>query len=180
MEKTDINNSSNIANNYENKVRWCEDKKGYNSQYYQENSDVIKQRSSKYYYDNIEEEKVKRKKYRDSHKEDQKIWMNQWKEKNPQRYRASRILCTYKRNDKKYNRENNLTSSWIVERIFSQPCYYCGETDWKKIGCDRIDNSIGHIMTNVIPCCGKCNNERKTKGFDEFCTLKNNKEKKIM
>ena len=72
--------------------------------------------------------------------------------------RATRLLGAYNRNDKKYNRgEGDLTAKWIVDNIFNKPCVHCGETDWTKIGCNRIDNSKPHTMDNVEPCCCECN-----------------------
>ena len=72
--------------------------------------------------------------------------------------RASNLLNQYNRNDKKYNRgEGNLTAKWIVDNIFSKQCTHCGESDWRKIGCNRIDNSKPHTMDNVEPCCKECN-----------------------
>ena len=73
--------------------------------------------------------------------------------------RATYLLNSYKRNDKKYNRgEGDLTAEWIVEHIFSQPCAHCGKVSWDVIGCNRLDNSLPHTMDNVEPCCNHCNN----------------------
>jgi len=85
--------------------------------------------------------------------------------------RAFYILNNYIREDKKHNRgESDLTPEWIVENIFSQPCVYCGETDWHMIGCNRINNDLPHTKDNVEPCCFACNNklnwdERKEKVY---------------
>ena len=48
---------------------------------------------------------------------------------------------------------------WIVENIFTHKCAHCDESDWRKIGCNRIDNDLPHIKSNVEPCCKKCNDE---------------------
>lgn len=83
--------------------------------------------------------------------------------------RAAKLLSGYKKQDKKYNRgECTLTPQWIVENIFSKPCHYCGETDWRKLGCDRIDNSKPHTEDNVVPCCKDCNIKKMHKEYDEF------------
>ena len=72
--------------------------------------------------------------------------------------RANNLLTSYRREDKKYNRgECTLTAEWIVEHIFTQPCAHCGESDWRKIGCNRLDNSLPHTPDNVEPCCKHCN-----------------------
>lgn len=72
--------------------------------------------------------------------------------------RALYLVGDYRQADRKYARgECNLTAKWIVENIFSKPCVHCGETDWTKLGCNRLDNSKPHTMDNVEPCCKKCN-----------------------
>ena len=74
-----------------------------------------------------------------------------------------------KREDKKRNRGKcTLTAQWIMDYIFTKKCVYCGESDWKKLGCDRIDNSKPHTEDNVVCCCGECNTKRGTKEFEEF------------
>lgn len=83
--------------------------------------------------------------------------------------RAKNLVGSYKYSDKEYNRgECTLTKEWIVENIFFQPCHYCGRTDWTKMGCDRIDNSLPHTPDNVIPCCCECNKKKGTTPYDEF------------
>ena len=75
--------------------------------------------------------------------------------------RASTLLNAYNHKDEKQGRgKGDLTSEWIVENIFSgQKCAHCDETDWTKLGCNRLDNSKPHTMDNVEPCCKKCNDE---------------------
>lgn len=86
--------------------------------------------------------------------------------------RASNLLRRYKSSDKKYNRgECTLTADWIVENIFSQHCHYCGETDWTKIGCDRINNSLPHTPDNVVPCCKHCNDKKARYSYDEYMKM---------
>lgn len=105
--------------------------------------------------------------------EKKKEWSKQYKEKNRDKInayrrewrktpygRASQLLDAYKQKDKTYNRgEVDFDAQWIVDNIFSKPCVHCGETDWTKIGCNRIDNTKGHTKDNVEPCCMRCNNE---------------------
>lgn len=79
---------------------------------------------------------------------------------NTQKGRAKNLLGAYRANDKKYNRgECTLTAQWIIDNIFTKHCPHCGETDWHKLGCNRLDNSKPHTIDNVEPCCIKCNND---------------------
>lgn len=95
--------------------------------------------------------------YRKTHRGSKKYVMSK-------RSRASKLLYAYKISDTKYNRGDcDLTSVWIVDNIFSKPCVYCGETDWHKLGCNRLDNSKPHTKDNVEPCCMKCNRSLKRK-----------------
>lgn len=86
--------------------------------------------------------------------------------------RAVMLVNGYQQKDKKYKRGDcTITGKWVVENIFSKPCHYCGETDWTKIGCDRIDRLKPHTPDNVVPCCWKCNCKRHTKSYEEFKQL---------
>lgn len=52
--------------------------------------------------------------------------------------------------------------------LFKSNCYYCGNAPSNKRtrdtgitayyqGLDRVDNSVGYILSNVVPCCKYCN-----------------------
>ena len=86
--------------------------------------------------------------------------------------RAVNLVGTYKQEDNKYSRgECTLTAEWVIEHIFSQPCYYCGETDWKKLGCDRLDNNLPHTPENVVPCCCECNKKKARYSYEEYLKI---------
>ena len=107
-----------------------EEKREYNKQYYAKNRERL-----------LEQHKEYNKEYRNT----------------PMR-RALDLLMAYNREDKKKGRgEGNLTAKWIADNIFTKPCIHCGESDWRKIGCNRIDNSKPHTKDNVEPCCYECN-----------------------
>lgn len=46
--------------------------------------------------------------------------------------------------------------------LLTQPCHYAITHIKSTRGCglDRIDNNIGYIFTNVLPCCKNCNVDR--------------------
>lgn len=62
--------------------------------------------------------------------------------------------------------------------IFSLNCYYCGKEpctvtrensgDFVYNGIDRVDNSIGYIANNCVPCCAICNRMKRDLTVDEF------------
>ena len=59
--------------------------------------------------------------------------------------------------DRRKERENDLDIAFI-KSLVTKPCAYCGEQpDNTRMTLDRIDNSIGHIKTNVIQACHRCN-----------------------
>ena len=101
-----------------------------------------------------------------------------WKQyHNTKNGRAIKLLSDYKRNDKKYNRgECTLTAEWIIENIFSgQVCHWCNESEWTKLGCDRINNDLPHTPENVVCSCEDCNVKRGRMTYDEYRRLLNTK-----
>ena len=124
----------------------------------------------KYYQTNKEKIAEQKAEYRQNNKE--KIAEHNAEYKSTPKGRAANLLSKYRYNDEKYNRgECTLTADWIIEHIFSQPCAYCGKTDWTKMGCDRIDNSLPHTPDNVVPCCLKCNIKKQKIPYDEYMRL---------
>lgn len=74
--------------------------------------------------------------------------------------KAAYLLAGYKANDKKYDRGECTLSVDDVICFLNQKCSYCGETDWHKLGVDRIDDSKPHTIENCVCCCGKCNTNK--------------------
>lgn len=86
---------------------------------------------------------------REKRKQDRKLGLN----------RARFILHDAKRSDNKKKLDNDLNHEFIVNQI-ADGCRYCGETSI-TMTLDRIDNSIGHIKSNVIAACMRCNYLRR-------------------
>ncbi len=64
----------------------------------------------------------------------------------------------------------NLTLDTYID-IISKNCFYCNTSliNWTGVSLDRIDNSKGYIQSNVLGCCGNCNQSRNTfYSIDEF------------
>lgn len=68
------------------------------------------------------------------------------------------------------------------EKLIFDDCHYCGiepSTVYKEggkvyngmtvyNGIDRVDNSKGYILGNVVPCCKTCNIAKASLGYQEF------------
>ena len=142
----------------------------YNKQYYQNNRDRIVKQQADYYQNNKEKFAEYNAEYYQKNKE--KILEQITEKRITPIGKAQMHVDNYIRIDRAYKRgECTLTPEWIVEHIFSQPCHYCGKTDWTEIGCDRIDNSLPHTPDNVVPCCTDCNKKKARYSYDEFMKM---------
>lgn len=63
--------------------------------------------------------------------------------------------------------------------IVQNNCIYCGELpkeNWNPNsngyflgnGIDRVNNSVGYVLNNCVPCCGVCNVMKMTNTVDEW------------
>jgi len=70
--------------------------------------------------------------------------------------------------------------AWELNRdaykvLVQQDCFYCGipaQTDnprmAPRVGIDRIDNDLGYVDGNVVPCCMDCNRMKSVFTLDHF------------
>jgi hypothetical protein len=125
--------------------------------YKENNREKIKEAGRQYY-------STHKKEYADSQKEYMKT---------PQG-RAKSMLANYKKVDKESGTgECTLTQKWILDNIFASSCTYCGESDWRKLGCDRIDNNLPHTQENCVCACLSCNAQRSNRWtVEEFVEYK--------
>lgn len=151
-------------------------KEGIIEKYGKEKYEEMLQKGKVYYAKNKERIKEVKRKYREINIDKYKIYQKEYQPEYRKQYndtmegRAKKLANTYKCRDKKKGRENDITGDFIENEIFTQPCVYCGETDFRALGCDRIDNSRGHLKDNVVCACRQCNCEREyfKKSVDEF------------
>lgn len=131
----------------------------YNIVWRAENPEKVKKSQEEFDKNHPDRRKEISKKFRDTHKEQR---LSEGREYDKTKSgRASRIARYLKQYDKDAGRgESTITQKWILDNIFTSSCVYCGETDWRLLGCDRIDNSLPHTPDNVVCACGKCNIER--------------------
>lgn len=142
------------AKQAERNRKWNAEHPEYYKDYYEEHKDKMLQ----YYQNNLEE-------CQDYHRE----WQKEWRKKHPELARAQRMCDSYRTVDKKYSRgKSTITAQWVVKNIFTKSCIYCGEDDWRELGCDRIDNDKPHTPENVVCSCRKCNGKRRKRDFNEF------------
>lgn len=86
----------------------------------------------------------------------------------------------YKQGAKKRGYSFEITKTEFYD-ISQQPCHYCGDTlsntkkvvyklggEFKYNGLDRVDNTKGYTLDNVVPCCGICNVMKMTLEYDDF------------
>jgi len=92
---------------------------------------------------------------------------------------AHRLFIRYRKSAKSRDLHFELTETEVLE-ITSKPCHYCGCPPSREVdeydkdhpyvynGIDRMDNSKGYTIDNVVPCCLTCNRAKNQKGYEEF------------
>lgn len=126
------------------------------------NRDSKREKCKEWYWNNVEKRKEYNKSWREKNKEynreRQKAYLN------TKMGRAVSLVSKYKTEDRNNGRgECTLTAKWVSDNILSKPCAHCGESDWHKIGCNRLDNTKPHTKDNVEPCCFHCNTVEHSK-----------------
>jgi hypothetical protein len=72
---------------------------------------------------------------------------------------GSRYCCA--RRDAKYKGMSFTLTREEYLNFRDKPCHYCGgQLPETGLGLDRIDNSKGYTLENVLPCCRWCNTAR--------------------
>ena len=91
----------------------------------------------------------------------------------------NRVFSNYKGDSKRKKRNFSLSKEKFFE-IIEKRCFYCGVEPSNKEkgrynngeyvynGIDRIDNTIGYIEGNVVPCCWKCNQAKRSMDITVF------------
>ncbi len=71
--------------------------------------------------------------------------------------------------------ERNISFDLTMEQFksfWNGSCFYCGHRV-NLIGLDRVDNSIGYSVSNIVSCCSECNRMKgiySQKDFIDRCT----------
>ena len=89
------------------------------------------------------------------------------------------LVATMKVGAKKRGHEWQLTKEQ-VRHLTKQPCHYCGVEPLQSIGdgfrngayiyngIDRVDNTKGYVIDNVVACCFDCNRSKGTQTVSEY------------
>lgn len=51
------------------------------------------------------------------------------------------------------------------KQFVTKTCYYCGHNE---VGIDRLDNTIGYVVSNCVPCCKTCNYAKRDMSVQDF------------
>jgi hypothetical protein len=73
--------------------------------------------------------------------------------------KALYLFHAYRSFDAKRGLATDISAQWIRENVLRAACSYCGTTE-ETLGCDRLDNAVGHTVDNIVPACGTCNRVR--------------------
>ncbi len=89
------------------------------------------------------------------------------------------LIRNYRRRARERGYSFNLTEEYFFE-LTQQDCHYCGikpsqvaknrdnNGDYIYNGIDRIDNTKGYTIKNVVPCCKTCNQAKNSLTLQEF------------
>jgi hypothetical protein len=80
---------------------------------------------------------------------------------------ANNKLSVYKAGAFKRNYIWEISDEYAKEMFYSK-CFYCGALPIKLNGIDRMDNTIGYEIGNVVPCCKTCNYAKRDMSYSEW------------
>ena len=104
----------------------------------------------KWYYKNKKRILKKRKKY---YKNNTDKW-----------YTHKTRYLAYKRRAEEHGLAFDITFEDFKDMILDK-CYYCNDDGH---GIDRVNNSIGYIDGNMVPCCSVCNFMKRNLDLNQF------------
>jgi hypothetical protein len=110
------------------------------------------------------------------------------KAKTPKGFSGLKLVFYRYRNSAKERGLDFTLSMDEVKEITSKDCYYCGEKPWRKSGnfkakyhedikinstyifngIDRVNNDMGYVHGNIVPCCKSCNYAKSDMTQEEF------------
>ena len=103
---------------------------------------------------------TKLRKYRNDYCQDNRDKIKAWGQSPEGKY------IEYKSNAKSRNIPFKLTFEQF-KSFWKKPCWYCNNSI-VTIGLDRVDNSKGYSVTNVVSCCEVDNKSKLDKSRDDY------------
>ena len=89
----------------------------------------------------------------------------------------NRVLQYYKKGARQRQYVWEVEDEFVL-KLMEEPCYYCGDLCsnntvshsqvWPHNGIDRLNNSLGYINENIVPCCRHCNTIKMAMNYDAF------------
>jgi hypothetical protein len=91
----------------------------------------------------------------------------------------NKLYYVYKRNAYRRGLEFGISKEKFIGMI-KLNCFYCNHPPSRYFklqngnggiiynGIDRINNSLGYIEDNIVPCCSICNYAKRNLSYDEF------------
>ena len=118
------------------------------------------------------------KRYKERNKEKTAAIQKAWRERNIGKVRAKALSIFYSPKGKfsAYKckaRDRRISFELSFEefiQFWKKPCEYCGD-EIKTIGLDRIDSKIGYAISNVVPCCARCNRSKLAGTREDFISM---------
>lgn len=124
------------------------------------NTDGLQHYCKPCYVENLRE-------WRDKNPHKEREYAAVYKNKHPERLKATNYknmirpqsrFCQLKWAAKRRNMIVEITFEQYVKLIELGECYYCsGPLPLQGGGLDRVDNTKGYLIDNVVPCCSRCN-----------------------
>jgi hypothetical protein len=84
-------------------------------------------------------------------------------------HRCKYILGDSQRDDRKKGRQNDLDRDFI-RTLIDEGCAYCADRE-ARMTLDRVDNSLGHLKSNVVASCMRCNYFRRDMPHDAWMMI---------
>lgn len=121
------------------------------------------------------------------------VYSNQWRKRNPEKARAWQLawrrknaakdraymkrfhrsqrgcFLRYQSGAKKRGLAFDLSFDSFVT-LWQKDCRYCGSVI-VTIGLDRVDNTLGYSLRNIVPCCSRCNGAKSNMTCEQFATM---------
>lgn len=144
-------------------------------QWIERNTEHLREYSRKRRLNNIEKYRERSREYRRKNGDRIREMARKYRIKNKEKFlgydsvnrqNPERQYKQFLKNAARRGLEFLLTLEYFGE-YWGKPCCYCG-SKIDTIGLDRVDNSLGYIVGNVVPCCYYCNWIKRDKTRLEF------------